>query len=62
MQLHIIARAAHAPVGLVSLAQAAIELQHIGDVFGNLIAGAVAAEDEVSGGYEGAPREMQLEV
>ena len=33
---------------LLRLAQAAIELQHIGDVLGNLVAGAVAADDDVA--------------
>jgi hypothetical protein len=36
------------------LAQAAIELQHIGNVLEDLVAGAVAANDDVSGGHEGA--------
>ena len=35
---------------LLRLAQAAIELQHIGDVLGNLVAGAVAADDDVAHG------------
>ena len=33
---------------LLRLAQAAIELQHIGDVLGNLVAGAVAADDDIA--------------
>jgi hypothetical protein len=41
--------APHAPrPGLLRLAQAAIELQHIGNVLGDLVAGVVAAEDDVS--------------
>ena len=35
-------------LGFLRLAQAAIELQDIGNVLGNLVAGAVAADDDVS--------------
>ncbi len=36
--------------GFVGLAQAAIELEHIGNVLGDLVAGAVAADDDVAHG------------
>ena len=44
---------------LLCLAQSAIELQDVGDVLGNLVAGAVAADDVA---HRSGPVPMQLEV
>ena len=41
---------AHQLPRLLRLAQAAIELQHIGDVLGDFVTGAVAADDDVAHG------------